>query len=155
MIDFLKRVYFYFEGRYGVDEFTKFLIVTGLAFGVLNFFSDGQLFSLIGVGLIAYGGLRPMSKETKNRQKELGVYHRIKKRVMTMYKKIEHVINKMIDKIKSIFGRKKYTNYKEVKKPSTKIIVSCPNCGQKLRVPKNKKVNINCNNCHYQFTKQT
>jgi len=155
MIDFLKRVYFYFEGRYGVDEFTKFLIVTGMAFGILNFFSSGQIFSLIGIGLIAYGGLRPMSKETKNRQKELELYYKIKRYVRTMYKKIERGINAVINKIKSLFGRKKYTKFTEVKETNTKTIVFCPNCDQKLRVPKNKRINITCNNCHHQFTKQT
>lgn len=155
MIDFIKRVYFYFEGRYGMDEFTKFLLVAGLAFGILNFFSSGQIFSLIGIGLIAYGGLRPMSKEKRNRQKELEIYYKVKRNVMSAYRKIERAVNVIVDKVKSLFRRKKYTNFTEVRDTNAKTIVACPNCGQKLRVPKGKKINVTCNKCHHRFMKQT
>lgn len=155
VIDFIKRVYFYFEGRYGIDEFTKFLLAAGLAFGILNFFSSGQFFSLVGIGLIAYGSLRPMSKEKRNRQKELEIYYKAKRNVVNGYRKIERVMNTVTDKVKSLFGRKNYTSFTEVKETNAKTIIACPNCGQKLRVPKNKKINIRCNKCHQTFMKQT
>lgn len=122
------------NGRYGMDEFSKALMIIGILFGVSANFVAGNVTRAIGIAFIAFGALRPLSKEIPNRQKELRWYLSIKQRLVTTHYKWK---NKSIQ-------RKRYKVYK------------CPECRQKVRVPRGrKKIRILCPACNHKFVKKT
>lgn len=133
-MQFLQKVFLYMNGRYGMDEFSKVLMAIGILFGVLANFFAGNINRAIGLAFLAFGALRPLSKEINNRQKELRWYLSVKQRLMTTRYKWK---NKKVQ-------RKRYKVYK------------CPECRQKVRVPKGKKkIRITCPSCGQKFVKKT
>lgn len=133
-MQFLQKIFFYMNGRYGMDEFSKVLMAIGILFGVLANFFAGNINRAIGFAFLAFGALRPLSKEINNRQKELRWYLSVKQRLMTLRYKWK---NKKVQ-------RKRYKVYK------------CPECRQKVRVPKGKKkIRITCPSCGQKFVKKT
>lgn len=133
-MQFLQKIFFYMNGRYGMDEFSKVLMAIGILFGVLANFFAGNINRAIGLAFLAFGALRPLSKEINNRQKELRWYLSVKQRLMTIRYKWK---NKKVQ-------RKRYKVYK------------CPECRQKVRVPKGKKkIRITCPSCGQKFVKKT
>lgn len=131
---FLQRLLYYVNGRYGMDEFSKVLMIAGLLFLALSNFVGGRVSSTLGVAVFAFAALRPMSKQRDNRLKEYRWYMRVKQRMLTKYHKIK---NRYVQ-------RKVYKFYK------------CPECKQKIRVPKGKKkIRITCPSCQHSFIKKT
>ena len=128
----------FMQGRYGVDQFSKGLLIAGLVVVLLSsFFAGGRagsLFYLLGWILIVYCYFRIFSKNVSKRyaenQKYLGY----------------------TQKIRSQFNREK--NMMEQRK--THHIYTCPGCGQKIRIPRGKgqKVEIECPKCHEKFIKR-
>ena len=126
------------QGRYGLDQFSKALLIGGLIVVLLSsFFAGGRagsLFYLLGWILIIYCYFRIFSKNVSKRyaenQKYLGY----------------------TQKIRSWFTREK--NMMEQRK--THHIYTCPGCGQKIRIPRGKgqKVEIECPKCHEKFIKR-
>ncbi len=130
----IQKLLFYMNGRYGYDEFSKFLLVIGLLFGILSNFFLGYVLSILGMALIAFGVLRVLSKEKANRLKELRTYLKLKNQITTHYVKLK---NRWVQ-------RKVYK------------VTKCPECKQKVRVPrKNKKIRITCPACKTKFVKKT
>lgn len=149
----IEKIYYYFKGRYGkFDEFTKFLMLSGFILLALASVSSIRILSYMGVALVSYGVLRPASKEIANRQRELASYMKVKK-----------TFQEIIDKVTGIFNRKskhKHSKHRSNRvRTSTsslnKVIVECPNCGQKLRVPRGKTLKITCQNCEFPFKQRT
>ncbi|MFL2116867.1 hypothetical protein ACEN4P_04465 [Marinilactibacillus psychrotolerans] len=133
-MQFIQKLMFYMNGRYGMDELSKVLMVVGLIANILSGFFGGWLLQGIGIALIAYAILRVLSKEKTNRYREFTRYIKVKQKIMT---KIQRLKNKQVQ-------RKVYKYYK------------CNNCKQKVRVPRGKgKVKITCPSCHNQFVKKT
>lgn len=133
-MELLKRVLFYMDGRYGMDEFSRVLMVTGLLLSALSNIIGGRILAGMGVAALAFGALRPLSKEIDNRQKEYRWYITIKQKITTTYNKLK---NKQIQS-------KTFKVYK------------CPECKQKVRVPKGrKKIRITCPACQHKFVKKT
>ena len=133
-MQWIQKILFYMKGRYGYDEFSKFLFIVGLLFGVLSNFVGGRIVSAIGIAILTFGVLRILSREKTKRIKELQVYSRIKQKLTTRYYKLK---NRWAQ-------RKAYA------------IKKCPNCKQKVRVPrKNKKIRITCPSCQTKFVKKT
>lgn len=134
LMELLKRVLFYMDGRYGMDEFSRVLMVTGLLLSALSNIIGGRILAGMGVAALAFGALRPLSKEIDNRQKEYRWYITIKQKITTTYNKLK---NKQIQS-------KTFKVYK------------CPECKQKVRVPKGrKKIRITCPACQHKFVKKT
>lgn len=122
------------NGRYGVDELSKALAITGLIVLALSNFFGGRIVASLGVAFLAYAGLRPLSKQRQNRQKEYAWYIRQKQRILTRYYKLKNARAQ----------RKVYKFY------------ACPECKQKIRVPKGRnKIRITCPSCRHQFVKKT
>lgn len=122
------------QGRYGVDEYSKFLIVTSLIFILLANITNLSLFSILGLGLIVYSYVRVLSRKPSKRWRENQGYLKKKRAVVKKFNAFKNQWNQ----------RKQYRFYK------------CPSCNQKIRVPKGKnKINITCPKCKTQFIKKT
>ena len=121
----------FFKGRYGADEFSKFLLVLTLISLILKMIFDNNLFYIIALISIIYANYRILSKNIYKRQAENKAY--------LSYK------NKILGTITwtwlSIFGKAGYRYFK------------CEQCGQQLKVPKKKgKIRVTCPSCGNQNT---
>jgi hypothetical protein len=122
--NYINKLSYYFKDSYGLDKLSKFLIIAGFIL------SSGRLTGILGYTLIIYGAWRSFSKNKYKRQQELSVFENylsILKQSFYKYKS-------------SILEFPKYKIFK------------CPNCSQKLRVPRKKgNVVITCKRCSTEF----
>ena len=128
----------FMQGRYGVDQLSKALLVIGLISILLASFFRGSLvgtfFYYVGWFLIIYCYFRMFSKNVSKRYAENQAY------LAKSYK-----IRCFFAKQKDLFRqRKQYHIYK------------CPGCGQKIRIPRGKgKIEIRCPKCSTTFIKKS
>lgn len=128
----------FMQGRYGVDQFSRFILGVALFIIVVGSFvrrnAAGSILDTIGLILIIYTYFRILSRNVSARyaenQKYLGY----------------------TQKIRMQFSREK--NMMAQRK--THHIYTCPGCGQKIRIPRGKgqKVEIECLKCHEKFIKR-
>lgn len=129
----------FMEGRYGVDSFARFTMGVALACIVLSIFfrsgsTVGALLNTIGLAAIIYTYFRMLSRNISKRYGENQKYL------------------SMTAKVRQRFNREK--NMMQQRK--THHIYTCPNCGQKIRIPREggRKVEIDCPKCHTKFVKK-
>lgn len=114
----------FFNYSYGIDKLSKHLYIIGL---ILLMFRRSSTFGLV---CIVYGTWRCLSKNTYKRHRELQSYENF----------ISPLTKKFTDFINSINQNRQYRIFK------------CPNCSQKMRVPRHKgKITITCKKCGTSF----
>ena len=129
-----EKIMRYMQGRYGVDKYSKFLIVISLILMLLANLTKLSFFSTLGLAIIAYSYVRVLSKNHAKRWQENQLYLKKKRTVLKKFNGSKNHWNQ----------RKQYRFY------------SCPSCKQRIRVPKGKqKIKITCPNCKTQFIKKT
>lgn len=128
-----EKMYKFMEGRYGNDQFNRFLMISVFACFFISIFFDDALY-YVSIALLIYVYYRMLSKDFTKRYKENETYLRFNK------------------KVKGLFGDNKNLFYKS----KSHKIYKCPSCNQKLRIPKGKgKVSIHCPNCKVDFIKRS
>lgn len=120
-------------GRYGNDRFNQVLMIAALVALVISFLG-GNIFYLAALIIMGYAYYRMFSKQHAKRSAENSWY---------LQKEW---------KVKSFFQKKK----KEMETRKTHHIYKCPNCKQKIRVPKGRgKIEIRCQKCETRFIKKS
>lgn len=137
-MNFLQQVIAKFQqfmvGRYGSDQFTLFLSITGLAFSFLGNFKYLRILYFIGTLMIFYSLFRSLSKNYEARRKELNWY-------LVWSEKPKAYIKLMMNKIRD---RKTHRYFK------------CKSCKTVMRVPKGRgKIEITCPKCRMKIVKKT
>lgn len=128
-----EKLYKFMEGRYGNDQFNRFLMIAVFTCFFISIFFDDALY-YIAIALLIYAYYRMFSKDYTRRYKENEAYLRFSK------------------KVKGLFGDNKTL----FNKSKSHKIYKCPSCNQKLRIPKGKgKVSIHCPNCKVDFIKRS
>lgn len=121
-------------GRYGTDQLNRAMLFGSIGFLVLSMFVFHTVFYVIGFALLILCNIRMLSRNFQARYKENQIY------------------TKQVNKIKYFFSKLKYK--KETSK--THHIYACPQCKQKIRVPKGKgKIMIRCPKCNTEFMKKS
>ncbi len=152
-------------GRYGIDELSRFLNIVTLVILVVSMIIQ-RFFPLAGfvlwgltLGLIVYTYFRIFSKNISARTKENQWYCSIR------YRKTGG--RNPRGNAYGYGGQSYYGNQGGYQQPltneqkkaldrKTHKIFKCPNCAQKIRVPKNRgKICIKCPNCRIEFIKKT
>lgn len=128
----------FMQGRYGVDQLSKFTMGVALVSIILAMFTRrsylGSLLDMVGLFAIVYTYFRIFSRNIQKRYRENQKYL------------------SMTSKLRNRFQREK--NMMEQRK--THHIYSCPGCGQKIRVPRGKgKIEIKCPKCGTKFVKKS
>ena len=128
------------QGRYGVDDLSRFTMGVALVLIILAMFANifsrtvGSTLDILGVAAIVYAYIRIFSRNIQQRFAE-------NQKFLQMTSKFRFGFNKEKDLMKQ---RK------------THHIYSCPGCGQKIRIPKGKgKIEIECPKCHTKFVKRS
>ena len=128
------KFYQFMYGRYGVDSFSKFLVIAGCIFLFLTWFIDSSLLILAGWAAILYAYFRILSKNHAKRSAENQSYLRISAKARNFW-----------NSQKSMFAQRK-----------THHIYKCPTCGQKIRIPRGKgRIEIRCPKCNTTFIKNS
>ena len=121
-------------GRYGVDTFGKFLLWSGVILMLITSIFHFRIFYVIGWAFVIYSYYRMFSRQTY-------------KRALENQKFLQHT-----SKIRGFFAKQKY----RAAQHKTHHIYKCPNCKQKIRVPKGKgKIEIRCPKCQTTFIKKS
>lgn len=120
-------------GRYGNDRFNQFLMACAIVFLLISFVGGG-LFYILATGVMIYAYVRMFSRNVSKRTMENQWYLKQEMKVRSFF----------IKKKKELGQRKIYRIYK------------CPNCKQKIRVPRGKgRIAISCRKCGNEFIKKT
>ena len=120
-------------GRYGMDQFSRFLMWATLVIMVIGTFTHPIVYCVGFAGMI-YMYFRIFSKNWTKRSAENQWYLRKSYAVRTWF-----------DKKKKLWKLKK-----------THKIFKCPTCKQKIKVPKGKgKIEIRCTKCDTKFIKRS
>ena len=125
------------QGRYGQDEFSRFLSVAALILLVLSLFIRPRwVLTLIVWIILIYSVFRMLSKNIAARSKERDAYLKVRNRVT---KKAAYLKNRWKD-------RKEYNYY------------TCPGCKAHVRIRKpgkGKTILVTCPKCRETFQKKT
>ncbi len=125
-----ERFYVFMQGRYGIDQFYNFLLITYTIILVLNLFIGSIFLSLIDMALFVYMFFRVFSKNIYKRQKENRKYLALSK------------------KPKAFFAMTK----NRIRDRKTHVYKTCPACKSTLRLPKVKgKHTAVCPRCAKRF----
>ena len=128
------KIYRFMQGRYGTDDFYKFLFWVALIGIVINWFFKSQLLSFAVTLILVYAMYRVLSKNHSARYAE-------NQRYLQATAKIRY----WFDQQKKLMEERKYHH-----------IYTCPKCRQKIRIPKGKgKIMIRCPKCHHVFQKRS
>ena len=121
-------------GRYGNDEFSRFLLFGGLGLWVVSLITRIRIFYTFAVIMLFYNIFRIYSKNFAARRKELDTF--------LFYK----------HKFDSKFAlQKRMWNERHTHK-----FFKCPKCKTVVRLPKGKgKIEITCPKCKTDFIKKT
>ena len=130
----------FMQGRYGVDELSRFTMGVVLALIILTMFvnivnrSVGSVLDFLGIAAIVYAYFRIFSRNIQQRYAENQKYLQ------------------MTSKLRLRFNKEKNL----MKQRKTHHIYACPGCGQKIRIPRGKgKIEIECPKCHTKFVKRS
>lgn len=128
----------FMQGRYGVDQFSRSMLITGLIVILLSSFftrtGAGTLFYFLGWILIIYCYFRIFSRNVSKRYAENQTYLAKTYKIRSFFQRQKNSLNQ----------RKVYHIYK------------CPGCRQKIRIPRGKgKIEIRCPKCGTTFIKKS
>lgn len=131
---FRERLQRFMYGRYGMDGFGQFLLWTAIGCMLLSMLVKTPILNTLSLVLLIWGYFRMFSRNIQKRYQENCTYYRY------------------VNKVKDFF--KKQKSYMQQRK--THHIYKCPQCHQKIRIPKGKgKVAIRCKRCGTEFIKNS
>ncbi len=127
------KIYRFMQGRYGNDQFNRFLMIIVLALFVLSLFGVPFAYLLAIAGMV-YAYFRMFSRNIYKRRAENNVYMKYEYKV-----------------------RQKLATWKrDMKQRKTHHIYKCPSCKQKIRIPRGRgKIEIRCPKCNHTFIRRS
>lgn len=140
-----EKIVRFMQGRYGADELSRFLVGLSFVLIILGMLTRKSIFSLLFWAAIIYCYYRVFSKQFVKRQHENQIYLNTRYKVKAKWYQITHKKGFNTDSIKKEWNQRK--NYH---------IYKCPNCKQKIRIPRGKgKIEISCPKCYTKFIKKS
>ncbi|RKM58199.1 hypothetical protein D6853_01275 [Butyrivibrio sp. X503] len=127
----------FFQGRYGsygTDKLTRFLLILAVINFLVSICSPMGFLYYIAVALMAYSCYRLLSRNISARYKENEYFEKVFKKITGLFKRTRS----------DLYSRKNYHIY------------TCPNCSQKIRIPRGKgQIIIRCPKCLTEFKKKS
>ncbi len=144
MNNFRYKLARFFNGRTGPDNLGRVTVWTALIFMILTMITGSNICYLIAMGFLLYSIWRMLSKNYQKRYEENQKF---------LYKTlgIRQFFQKQSFKLRQFISKAKYDRQQR----KIYAIFRCPQCKQKLRVPKGRgRIQVTCNKCHTQFIKK-
>lgn len=138
----------FFRGAYGFDILSIFLLFISMLF---NF---GRHTRLLGTLLTLVVLFRAFSKNTYKRSSELYKFTNLVNRLLARFGKRlpDNMPRASFENFPLVFSQLKY----KFNQSRQFKIVKCPNCAQKLRLPRGqKKIIVTCKKCRHEFKMKT
>ena len=139
----------FMRGRYGMDNFGRFLMILALVLIVADLFLRWRILDLLTVAILIYVYCRMFSRNVNARHRE-----------NQRYLEVSAGFRRKFGKGKGGYGNSGYgggtagTGFGG-RRDDTHTILRCPGCGEKLRVPKGAgTILIGCPHCGTKFTKK-
>ena len=130
-MDWLRR---FMAGRYGPDELTTAVVISGCVFTFLSNFRPLRFMYFIGMLVMAVAVWRTLSKNIDARYRERMWFLRVIEKPKAEFKLLSNIIR----------DRKTHKYFK------------CKNCGSSLRVPRGKgNISVTCPRCRVKTQKKT
>lgn len=121
------------QGRYGTDQLNRFLSIVVLILLVISIFARNVILDLVIMLLLIWELYRTLSRDIGKRQDENQKFLDVTGRVTGFFR-----------------GGMRQA------KDRDHLYFKCPNCGQKVRVPRYKgHIEITCPKCRTKFVKDT
>ena len=121
------------QKKYGIDEYGIFLVWIAIVAVVVAYFMKSTVLNGISSFIVIYAIYRTMSTNILKRSQENQIF-----------------VENVIDPVKNIFNKDKIKQGKS--RDDSFEYISCPSCGQRLRIPKNKgKIKVRCPKCKEKF----
>lgn len=121
-------------GRNGSDELTRFLVYFSLALLIINMFTRSSVLMMFIYLILGYSIFRMLSRNTAARAVE-------NQKFLNWWQKVKNRFRGQGARMKEL---KNYHIYR------------CPNCGQKIRIPRGRgRIEITCPKCKTQFQKNS
>lgn len=106
----------FMQGRYGADDFHKFLMIAFIIIWILNIIIKNTILNYLGLIIAIFSIYRMFSRNIFKRQKENMKYLKIKEKLKNKYQLLKRKWNDR----------------------NTHIYRKCPNCKSNIRLPKKK-----------------
>lgn len=143
---FQNWLYRVMQGRYGVDALNRFLLTVIVVLSALNLFLHWRFLTTLDAFGVVVVYLRMLSRNIDARYRENQQFLQLKDRVMGRFHGAtgSYGRSSKVDPRAWFEERKSYHIYR------------CPDCGQKLRVPRGRgKISIHCPKCGRDFIKKS
>ena len=138
MLDRLRyRLAVFMQGRYGSDNFSRFLLFVWLIVIIISMIFRIPYFWIIELGFAVYIYFRMFSRNIPARYRENQAYLKIRNKVIGFFRYLP-------EKTRSFLPNSQYHIYR------------CPSCRQKIRIPKGKgNIIVRCPKCGTEFRKRS
>ena len=129
-----QKIMNFMRGRYGIDQFSNFLMGLGCALVFITIFIKSSLLYFLGMASFIYSYVRILSRDYQKRYRQNQKFLEKTAGIRVFFRKE-----------KSKMGIRK-----------THRIFRCPECGQNVKVPKGKgKIAVTCPKCRCEFIKRS
>lgn len=140
MNQFRYRLARFFQGRYGTDALNKFLLVLAIICALLAYFPKLNFLIYLETILFVVVLFRTFSRNISKRYGENQKFLQYTAGIRRFFPNLKYKLEQ-----KKAFHEKN-KGYR---------IFACPNCGQKIRIPKGRgKVEIHCQKCSQTFIRR-
>ena len=133
---FRDRIYRFMQGRYGIDQYSQFLSIAGLILIIISNFLVFVVLpiNILGTVMFIYAYVRVFSKKINKRYSQNQKFLSRTEGIRNWFRVIK----------------------KRFKQRKTHKFFKCPNCKQKIRVPRGKgKIEITCPKCKTKFVRKS
>lgn len=131
----------FFEGRYGVDPFSVFVLCVAALLLTSRFWPVW----IVSVLLLVYVVFRALSRQLDARRRELQNFYDIFRRFVAWMQRTWFRLAGFFGKIGPRMAERRDF-----------VIFRCPKCRAKLRLPRHRgKLAVTCPMCGHQFTRRT
>lgn len=118
-------------GRYGIDEFSKFLVITAVIAMFINLFAQSIVLYALEMAALFFAMFRTYSKNIYKRQKERDFYLKHSGKIKGWFRIKKRIWNER--KYNKYFRCPKCKAYLHVPKGKGKIIITCPGCKTEIK----------------------
>jgi len=131
---FREKIAVFMQGRYGMDQLGKVLTYGTVIVLVLSMMLQLNILYIVGIIVLILSYFRIFSRNIGKRYEENQKFLNLRYKLVCKTSRIKNCL----------------------KDRKTNCIFNCPNCHQKIRVPKGKgKISIKCPKCRIEFIKKT
>lgn len=144
----------FMQGRYGMDELGRFLMGTMFVILLVELVTGWYVLTLAFWAIFIMAYYRMLSHDYGKRQQENQKFLTVRYKFRTKWYQLFYKNNNMYRNNGTMNGFHKLK--KNIQQKMQYHIYKCPNCNQKIRIPRGKgKIMVRCPKCNIEFLKRS